>query len=206
MFKKIKNHLEGCYAREWEQVDKKKYLTDFQLKQIERGKKSLNDYLPKIKAKFDKENYYFKKIEQIKNIEQTTKTIKSMTITVNWVKSNIWGNCPTSEIKVYYNDNSAVTYNGSRAGGCGYDKESTTIANALNQIHELRRELLAIQENNFDANSEKLFSYGVSTFEKVPYFSGGVGFNCFIRNLEKLGFKYNHLATGKMFDVYTFER
>jgi len=83
-------------------------------------------------------------------------------------------------------------------GGYGYDRKSTAISKALNQCNELMKLLYAIRENNIDdVNLREIIGYG-SGYGLLPYFEGGVGFDCTIRILEKLGFSCKQVTS----DVY----
>ena len=142
-----------------------------------------------------------KKEEEREQAERNQKPVKSVTISIEWRKSRTWGNNPHASARVEYIDGTWNSYDGYTASGCGYDKESTVIASALNDI--LRYKLWEIEDN-----AEMIASkpYGVRlSYDYNPHFEGGVGTSCYYRIAEWLGGTMKHTASGKTFDVYTIE-
>lgn len=143
--------------------------------------------------------------------------VESITIAVDWVRSRTWGANPHAEVTVYtcngyYNN----TYYGT-ASGYGYDKESASVASALNQSDAVLKLLYdckerALEKGNTSDNREVL-GYG-SGYGVLPYFEGGVGINCFARIFEGLSYdkespvayKWEHTAWGKKYDVYSVRK
>ena len=64
-----------------------------------------------------------------------------ISISVDWVRSRTWGNNPHAEART-----NTGTFSGT-ASGCGYDKESTAIAEALNQCDSVLKVLYTLKEN-----------------------------------------------------------
>jgi hypothetical protein len=118
--------------------------------------------------------------------------VKSVSIGVEWKKSRTWGSNPTASVKVCYADGTCQRYTGT-ASGCGYDKETAAIAEALNKCPAISRALIL--------HREKL-PYGARVNEFSAGFSGGVGISCYYEVFEALGLKFEHVASGKMFDAY----
>ncbi len=143
-------------------------------------------------------------IKKINVVQQSDKKIESITISVDWKPSRTWGNNPQAEVKVNYIDNTCLYFQSSRVTGCGYDKESTAIAEALNQCNELKNLLYTIKNKpkNIGVNNRNLFGYG-SGYGNLPYFKGGVGTNCYYKIFDAIGFKMESTASGKVFDVWT---
>lgn len=146
-----------------------------------------------------------KEIEKITNRVQTVskarRKITQISISVDWAKNRTWGNCPKAEIRVCFSDNTCDNYESGRVTGCGYDKESTAVANALNQCNELLNALYTIKEAAPEAKNADLLGYG-SGYGVLPYFEGGVGVSCYPRIFEKIGLKWESVSHGKTFDVY----
>lgn len=141
-------------------------------------------------------------IERVNTISQA-KDVEKITISVDWKKSRTWGNNPQAEIIVDYSDNTREVFNSSRVGGCGYDKESTAIAEALNQCNGLLKAFYT-QKNrpcNIKRTNGDIFDYGIGG-GVLPYFSGGVGVSCYYDNFKSIGFKFETVTHGKTFDVY----
>jgi len=111
-------------------------------------------------------------------------------INVEWTRSRTWGNNPHA--KVYA---PGCSTNGT-ASGCGYDKESAAVAEALNSNPEIMKLLYQY----IDAGN--ILAYGVHVFAGMPSFQGGVGVSCFARIFELMGYDWKTLACGKTFDAY----
>lgn len=91
-------------------------------------------------------------------------------VDIDWVKSNSYGNNPV------------IRYHGEKCcqvSGCGYDKESTALANVLRFL--------------FVIDSEEYF--------KV-WNTGGAGVNSVISQLLKYGYELRCVARGKTWDSY----
>ena len=125
-----------------------------------------------------------------------TANTDGFTVVVEWKRNKTWGNNPRVTLK------DGKEYSG-YASGCGYDKESTAVAMALNEDPAILRALYRERALNIDETNEKLFGYGVTGF--LPQFSGGVGMSSIISCLSRLGFHCSHVSTSST-DVYTFER
>ena len=111
-------------------------------------------------------------------------------INVEWTRSSTWGSNPHA--KVYA---PGCSTNGT-ASGCGYDKESAAVAEALNGNPEIMKLLYQY----IDAGN--ILAYGVHVFAGMPSFQGGVGVSCFARIFEIMGYNWKTLASGKTFDAY----
>lgn len=134
-----------------------------------------------------------------------------ISISVDWVRSRTWGNNPHAEAKT-----NTGTFSGT-ASGCGYDKESTAIAEALNQCDSVLKVLYTLKENGLRAGlSDKsktavcgrsngdICGYGAG-YGAIPYFEGGVGSSCFWSILKKCGFSTS-CHHGKHSDFYSVEK
>ena len=126
--------------------------------------------------------------------------VKRITMSIDWRKSSMWGNNPHLEGRIQYATGAWEYESDISCGGCGYDKESTVMADFLNRY--LKGMLW--RRRNFRKHKPP---YGV-TFQKgwFPHFDGGVGANCTISVLCWLGFKLVSSSHGKTWDHYELER
>lgn len=167
--------------KEWELSALKAYL-------IKRKELSINNAIAKTTAR-------------IQCVSDACKTVTSISISIEWVKNRTWGGCPKAEIRVCYSDNTCNSYESGRITGCGYDKESTAVAQALNQSNDLLHMLYAVKESAPQAQNRDLLGYG-SGYGNLPYFEGGVGVSCYPHIFEKIGLKWEGISHGKTYDVY----
>lgn len=142
--------------------------------------------------------------------EKNQPEVKEITITIEWKKSYMWGSNPhaTADIKFkkpqgqyrgYYERKDGYT-----AGGCGYDKESAVIADIFNDFLKYK---LYGKLNDVDEwlNGEKTkIPYGIYIDSQWKHYSGGIGTNCYYKIAEAIGGKFEHIASGKTFDVYKY--
>lgn len=141
------------------------------------------------------------KNKRFETVGTAEKIITNITISVEWTKNRTWGNCPKAEVRVCFTDNTCDNYESARITGCGYDKESTAIAQALNQCNELLNLMYALKDANHEKKNNDIFGYG-SGYGINPYFEGGVGTSCYPKIFDVLGFNMQHLSGGKTFDTW----
>lgn len=132
--------------------------------------------------------------------------VTSIDITVDWKHSATWGKNPIAEVIAHTinKDGETSRYEAKgTASGCGYDKESTAVAIALNDITAILM-TLAIQKNNIPVNENReLFGYGVSGL--IPRFDGGVGMNSVCNVITKafnLKLSEKHAKTADWYSFY----
>lgn len=136
-----------------------------------------------------------KDLQQLNDVLACEVEFTSVTITVEYVKSKTWGYCPKATITGGY-----TRIESSRITGCGYDKESTAIAEALNQFKPLMKLMYEAKERLYnDSTLEKPYGMGYGV---LPYFEGGVGVSTYYRIAEFIGCKFESISSGKTFDVY----
>jgi hypothetical protein len=143
-----------------------------------------------------------KDLKRIDTIENANNNIISITINVDWVKNPTWGYNPHA---VVYTNNGDMTEG--RASGCGYDKESTAIAEALNKNNDILKLLYIAKNKKMTAkktNNHDLLGYG-SGYGVLPYFEGGVGVSSLLYIFRKLGYKISEHHTEKS-DFYTISK
>ncbi len=137
-------------------------------------------------------------LEEFNAIVEASKSIQKkieISISVEYKSSRTWGSNPSAIIELRHNNQYERLTSGSITG-CGYDKESTAIAVALNQS-------LLIQGLLYKHRAKLAKIYGHSQFYQL---SGGVGTSCFIEIFETIGFKSSINTSGKMSNYYNFSR
>lgn len=181
-----------------------------------------NDLLPKGKkmtgfASIEQARQYLIERKQkavYKEIERTTAkildiansgTLHSVKISVEWKRSRMWGSNPTAECWATFvnkdGDMDSVYIKTGSIGGCGYDKLSTAVAQALNEVKPVLKALYRVKNNNVAAKNHDIFGYG-SGYGILPSIEGGVGISCYPAIFEKLGYEFKTVASGKTYDVF----
>lgn len=184
----------------------KRYMTAATKRDAETMSKTL--LVNKIIMKYvrDAEKQLQKKLERIGTIA-AAKDVESVTINVDWKKSRTWGNNAKAEIFVRYTDGTGDRFESSRTSGCGYDKESTAISEALNQCNGVLK-LLYKQKNklkNFKQSNANAIGYGTG-YGILPQLEGGVGVSCMYKICESIGMQFESISHGKTFDVYQIKK
>jgi len=132
-----------------------------------------------------------KELQRIEN-EKNQKEVKSISISIEWKKSNMWGYNPNAQARIYHKDNTC-SYVSAKCSGCGYDKESTVIAEIFNAAlkYKLHQPL----------KTEK--PYGIY-LDNHMHFSGGIGVDCYYNISKAIGGTFKKVASGKTFDCYEY--
>jgi hypothetical protein len=140
-----------------------------------------------------------KKVEAVKAQPE----LESLTITIEWRKSRMWGWNP-------YATGEAITKEGYRmvgmakASGCGYCKRSTVIADLFNQF--LRHKLY---DQKVISGLCKSKPYGIRLREVgknwLSYFEGGIGEDCYSDISKAIGGTWKQIANAKHVDVYQYK-
>lgn len=147
------------------------------------------------------EKYYQKKttqdLERLAQIEEA-EIPKEIVIRVEWKKSSVWGYNPHAEITDGY-----IRWFGS-ASGCGYDKQTTAIAEAANQSNRILKILADKKERELQAGktgeNRDLIGYG-SGYNAIPKFEGGVGIESYRVLFENCGYEWKDYS-GEKYDLY----
>lgn len=139
--------------------------------------------------------------------EKNQKPVQSITINIEWVKSRTWGSNPHATAEVHYQDGTFERRNGYKCSGCGYDKESTVIADVFNTF--LRRRLWELPETairgGHGSRDNGPAPYGITCYSAdYRSFAGGIGTDCYRAISEYIGGTWEHIASGKAFDAYKF--
>lgn len=222
MYTRIENQIKKAYAKkrkETAQFIKRGYFSDWAEEHRHNPENGLQRYLTAAKlaayeaGKIDRkkavelatarafreiDTQERKQLEKLRTAENAP-DLKFIYINVEWSKSRTWGAIPHAEIRT-----NAGIYTGT-ASGCGYDKQSAAVAEALNKSPEIMRALYELKEKHPAAPHRDLFGYG-SGYDILPYFEGGVGVSCFESILNQCGFTLTACNSGKMYDYYQFTK
>lgn len=171
-------------------------------RQKEKLTKSEQKEILKNKIIKDYEKRLIKNLKRIDTIKNANNNIESIIININWVKNPTWGYNPHATI---YTNNGDTTEG--KASGCGYDKESASIAEALNKNNDILK-LLYIAKNKKmtlkNTNNHDILGYG-SGYSVLPYFEGGVGVSSLLNIFRKLNYNITEHHTEKS-DFYTITK
>ena len=118
-------------------------------------------------------------------------------VTLNWKKSRMWGTNPTAYTNYGFESESI--------GGCGYDKESTATALALNSHLPLLKMLYTKKDKNINQDNHKLLGYG-SGYGIIPSFEGGVGVSSHQNVLAKVGLEMRNISSTPTSDVFVIKK
>jgi hypothetical protein len=140
------------------------------------------------------------------NDERNQKQINSIDITIEWKRSRIWGGCPRAEVSVHFIDHTFERSGGFYASGCGYDKESTVIAEIFNKYLKYKLWLLSDEniKGGHGTGDKGPAPYGINNHNNYRGYAGGIGVNCYYRIAEYIGGHFECIASGKTFDVYKY--
>lgn len=141
--------------------------------------------------------------------ERNQKPVDYMTITVGWTRRGT----ARADVEVRHKDGS-FSVGKYTAGGGGYCKESTVIAEAFNAFlrYKLRaagiEERVARRDRSYYRNGHRHgFPYGATIGDNAAY-AGGIGTGCYTEIAEFIGGKFEHCHGGKVnggrFDVYRY--
>lgn len=171
-------------------------------RQKEKLTKSEQKEILKNKITEDYKKRLVKNLKRIDTIKSANNNIELITINVDWVKNPTWGYNPHATI---YTNNGDTTEG--KASGCGYDKESASIAEALNKNNDILKLLYTAKNKKMtlkNTNNRDLLGYG-SGYGVLPYFEGGVGVSSLLNIFRKLGYNIQEHHTNKS-DFYTITK
>lgn len=186
---------------EWADDDRliERFTTDYTYKKYRAGEISQDKAYKKaydkmVKTMYTERENKLSKLEKYENAQD----IERVKISVEWKKSYTWGMNPHVDLSAY-SCNNLYTSN-STASGCGYDKQSEAVANALNGIYGIRK--LLIEKLDY---IEQKKPYGVNLYSNIPAFSGGVGVDCYRSFFKAIGWNWEEMH-GKTYDCYILTR
>ncbi len=120
-----------------------------------------------------------KHIAETRKIAEASE-INEMTVSVVWKKSSVWGYNPHATVTIF--TNAGYMEATGKASGCGYDKRSAAVAEALNQLLPARKIIYKLKEDNNTC-------YGMGKTNCYPYYEGGVGIDCLHEIMKLAGYK-----------------
>jgi len=129
--------------------------------------------------------------------EKNQKPVKSITITIEWRKSRTWGANPHCEAAVSFQDGTFEHSPAYTCSGCGYDKESTVIADVFNNYLKYK-----LYDPKLVKKSDP--PYGFRIKENWKCYNGGVSTSCYYDISRFIGGKFESVASGKTFDVFQY--
>ena len=184
-----KNAINKYYNEQIKRIKKAESFFDY--KGVRIDKPTDKDRAKEIKRI---ENRRKKELEKLDLITQA-ESLQYIEIRVEWNRSRTWGYNPSVEAWT-----TGSYYNTGKASGCGYDKESAAIGEALADSLSLQKFII---ENLGKLRDE----YGIESRWGLAHLSiGGKGVNCLLRLFRDLkGWTINEMH-GKSFDGYRIER
>lgn len=134
--------------------------------------------------------------------EKQQKPVKKLTISIEWKKSRTWGHNPHAIAEVEFLDGTFRRQEGFTCSGCGYDKESTVVAQVFNAF---------LKYKLWERKSKSEKPYGITIQEDdgkhyTPYcyYGDGIGMRSYESIAEFIGGKLDHTASGKSFEVWQY--
>ena len=207
----VKNQIASELRNTVETINKSERMDEWHLKALIPNGKSFKGwdlttkkdyYVKRAKLRADKQKeQLLKRVELLKNAP----SIERIDISIEWKKSATWGSNPHCSIWVIFagNINREREYFESSASGCGYDKESTVIASALNQCNAFIALLFKVEKKD---PQHKVYGYYGTDKGFFPRLSGGVGTNCYPAIFALVGYKMQKVASGKTFDSWSITK
>lgn len=136
------------------------------------------------------------------NLEKNQKPVKEIVITIEWKKSNVWGSNPNCEAEICFQDGTFERSPIYKCSGCGYDKESTVIADVFNDylkytLWNKSQDQLLRKGHKWE--EENGAPYGVNGNNSNRYFAGGIGTSCYYEISKFIGGKFEKCFARKNF-------
>jgi hypothetical protein len=198
--KAVIKEIEDQYQNRINQLETEEGLNMVLLQERKQYKKDAKVKLTRlIRQRKDKE--LIKRLGEISAIEASGELPNDLIVTIEWKPSRMWRSNPRSHTN--------YGFDGSSIGGCGYDKRSTALAEALNATSQIMKALYtakdkalatATETNQNDIN-RKYLGYG-SGYGVIPHFEGGVGVESHLSILRTIGFNANWIVDTANTDVF----
>lgn len=137
--------------------------------------------------------------------EKNQKPVRRLAIVIEWKKSAMWGRNPWATASADFEDGTCAT-SVHRCSGCGYDKESTVIAEAFNTYlkYLLYRLTDGQVKGGHGSGDCGPAPYGISVYNGWRSFSGGIGTNCYYDIAKYIGGEFRRVGGSETSDVYEF--
>lgn len=143
--------------------------------------------------------------------------VEAVSIDITWKRSQMWGYNPTATATVFYKGGGWSEHVG-RASGCGHDKESAAVADALDRCPAVLKALYSTKEkaiangwkysgqlNRQSESNATCIAYGAG-YGTLPYFEGGVGMNSLTDVFKACGFVLRAKKQSRQRGYYNFQR
>lgn len=169
-------------------------------KKLKTDKQRKKHLLEFFKARAQK---YYNEVEQeLNDIYNDNRTVLEIKVYVKWSKTRTWGTCPRCDGYIRFADNSCMQIAGGLASGCGYDKLSTTIADALNKCTAIKKMLYdkKVRNKTYSTTLEQESQYSNVVRPAPLYVEGGAGISSIITIFKALNFDVTH-DDCYMFDI-----
>ena len=199
-----------------------RHLTEYTFKKWKNNEITTDEAIKKAADREAKQNEKaknntLKHLEAIKNADEFQK----INIIVEWTQSRTWGANPHATAEVWTVDKDGqphyYQYTGS-ASGCGYDKQSAAIAEALNKCNSIIKAFSEYKEKALKKNknidksgtscthidNRNAICYGFG-YGAIPTFEGGTGTQCFLNGFQLLGCEVSEVH-GNASDCYIITR
>lgn len=149
---------------------------------------------------------YAAKLARIEAAESTNVKSATISILIEWKQSRTWGYNPTAHVTL-----TAETADGTHkyqtatgtASGCGYDKGSAAVAQALNSMPIIDAEL--IRAKNARLTYGEGMPYG-SGYGVMPYIESATGLECIASVLNACGYRCISSQAAGTCEAYSYEK
>lgn len=149
---------------------------------------------------------YAAKAARIEAAEKTEVKRASLSILIEWKPSRTWGYNPTAHVtltaEMADGTHKYQTATGT-ASGCGYDKGSAAVAQALNALPIMDAELIRTKDARL-AHDEGM-PYGAG-YGVMPYVKGGTGLSCIAGILKACGYQCISSQAAGTCEAYSYEK
>lgn len=212
-FKGIRNQIKEQYNGYREKAKKaiqereesiRNYSTATRWNQYQNGTITRDQAIEYATKRMEKE-YQKKEAAALDRLEKAAASpeLETVTISVEWHRSRVWGYNPTVTAEVQTVDG-FERFTGS-ASGCGYDKESAAVADALYNCYPVIKALCEKKEASglFERNNHNAIAYGAG-YDAIPALEGGVGMSSLESVFNACGYVIECRNHTKTTDFYYF--
>lgn len=146
---------------------------------------------------------YERRLDDLRSVEEAG-DFEDGTIVVDWEKSNMGDQAQATFDYRYRDSNGNRCYRrveGPRTTGCGYDKQSTAVATALDRSPEFRKAMYDQMEDGRQFSVIQRNGAGTP-----PHFERGIGMSTYRYDLPKAGIELEQTIDHPKVDVYSIRR
>lgn len=149
------------------------------------------------------EREYERRLDDLRSVEEAG-DFEDGTIVVDWEKSSMGDQAQATFDYRYRDSNGNRCYRrveGPRTTGCGYDKQSTAVATALDRSPEFRKAVYDQMEDGRQFSVIQRNGAGIP-----PRFERGIGMSTYRCDLPKAGIELDQTIDHPKVDVYSIRR